>query len=360
MQIDSFIPADKHPFLIAGPCSAETETQVHQTVDELMKYLPQLDLIRAGIWKPRTRPNAFEGVGKVGLTWLKEAANRYGKPCTVEVANKAHVEAALDAGIDVLWIGARSTVSPFIVQEIADVLRGVDIPVMVKNPVNPDIDLWIGSFERLEKAGITKLAAVHRGFSSYTKTEYRNKPTWELPIELKRRLPNLPIICDPSHICGRRDTLQKVSQKAMDLNFDGLMIESHITPDLAWSDAKQQITPEQLAHLLSQLVYRDNVTLEGEEHAALNELRSKIDRIDNYIIELLAERMGVSEEIGIYKAANNLKIYQPERWAIIVDRCLKIGSANGLTEPFLLKLMQQIHKESIRHQTQVMNRDEEL
>lgn len=358
MEIQSFIPNDHHPFLMAGPCSAETKAQVQQTVDELIQFVPQVDVIRAGIWKPRTRPNAFEGVGAIGLSWIKEAAKKYNKPCTVEVANTEHVEAVLKAGIDILWIGARSTVSPFIVQEIAEALRGVDIPVMIKNPVNPDLELWIGAFERMEKVGIKKLAAIHRGFSSYTKTEYRNKPTWELPIELKRRIPNLPIICDPSHICGRRDTLQKVSQKAMDLNFDGLMIESHFQPDEAWSDAKQQITPEQLAKLLSQIIYRENINLEEEEHASLNELRSKIDRIDNYIIQLLSERMGVSEEIGVYKAANNLKIYQPERWAIIVDRCLKIGTINGLSEDFLLKLIQQIHKESIRHQTMVMNKEQ--
>jgi chorismate mutase len=344
------------PFLISGPCSAETEEQVHQTIDALILHNPNIHVIRAGIWKPRTRPGAFEGIGKVGLSWLKDACTKHHKPCTVEVANKSHVEEALHAGIDMLWIGARTTVNPFGVQEIADALNGVDIPILIKNPVNPDIDLWIGAFERLNKAGIKNLTAIHRGFSSYTKSEYRNKPNWEIPIELKRRFPDLAMICDPSHICGRRDTLLKVAQKAMDLNFDGLMIESHINPDEAWSDANQQITPLQLKELLENIVLRENKIVDEETDLSLVEMRSKIDRIDNYIIELLAERMSISEEIGSYKAKNNITIYQPKRWSQIVDRMLKIGTQNGLSEAFILKLIQQINKESIRHQTNIMNK----
>ena len=357
-NIDSskVIHSGNRPLLISGPCSAETEEQVNITIDQLIQYNPNLHVLRAGIWKPRTRPGAFEGVGAEGLPWIKNAAIRHAKPCMVEVANKIHVEEALKAGIDMLWIGARTTVNPFVVQEIADALNGIDIPVFIKNPVNPDLDLWIGAFERLQKAGITKLVAIHRGFSSYTKSEYRNKPNWEIPIELKRRLPELAIVCDPSHICGRRDILLKVAQKAMDLNFDGLMIESHYQPDEAWSDAKQQITPQQLQELLSNIIYRENKMMNTEDDNLLTEMRSKIDRIDNYIIELLAERMSISEEIGSYKAKNNITIYQPQRWSQIVDRILKIGKESGLSESFLLQLIQQINKESIRHQTLIMNK----
>lgn len=359
-SIDSFLSKEYKPYLISGPCSAETEEQVNTTIDQLAIQVPQIQVFRAGIWKPRTRPGVFEGVGEIGLKWIKNAAIKHQKPCIVEVANKSHVEAALKAGIDMLWIGARTSVNPFIVQEIADALRGINIPVFVKNPVNPDLDLWIGAFERLHKAGITQLAAIHRGFSSYTKTEYRNKPNWEIPIELKRRFPQLTMICDPSHICGRRDILLKVAQKAMDLNFDGLMIESHIQPNEAWSDAKQQITPLELKALITQIVFRENKILSADDDNALIELRSKIDRIDNYIIELLSERMTISEEIGTYKAKNNITIYQPERWSQIVDRMLKIGTENGLSSSFILQLIQQINKESIRHQTQVMNKKDAL
>jgi chorismate mutase len=313
-------------------------------------------MIRAGIWKPRTRPDSFEGVGKDALPWLVNAAKAVNKPTCVEVATPEHVEACLQAGVDVLWVGARTTVNPFAVQELADALHGVPIPVMVKNPVNPDLELWIGALERLNKAGIKKLAAIHRGFSTYEKTLYRNRPSWEIPIDLKRRLPDLPMICDPSHICGRRDTLLQVAQTAMDLQFDGLMLESHRDPDAAWSDAKQQVTPENLKHLLDQLVLRSAGPISEEAHQHLASLRSRIDRIDNFILELLSERMGISSEIGEYKSLHNIAIYQPERWKEIVDRCLALGRSNGLTDEFILKLFQQVHHESIYHQSVAMKK----
>lgn len=345
------------PYIISGPCSAETEEQVHQTLDALCAEVPQIAMFRAGIWKPRTRPGAFEGVGETALSWLKAAAQKHQKPCCVEVASAAHVEAALKANIDVLWIGARTTVNPFMVQDIADALQGCDIPVYIKNPVNPDLDLWMGAIERFYKVGLKKIGAIHRGFSSYAPSEYRNKPTWEIPIELKRRIPNIIMLCDPSHICGNRHMLEMVSQKAIDLRFDGVMIESHINPDAAWSDAKQQITPQALKQLLTNLVIRSQEPLTDDRLQALQDMRSKIDRIDNYIIELLAERMQVSEEIGAYKAQNNITIFQPERWAQIVERIVAIGKASGLSETFLMHLIQQINKESIRHQTKVMNKE---
>ena len=347
------------PWIISGPCSAENPDQVYQTVKEIVHYAPSVRLLRAGIWKPRTRPNAFEGVGQIGLPWIKEAGKEFGLPVTVEVANAVHVEQALKAGIDVLWIGARTTVNPFQVQEICEALKGVDIPVMVKNPVNPDLDLWIGAMERLNEAGISKLAAIHRGFSAYEKSNYRNRPSWEIPIELRRRIPKLPIICDPSHICGRRDLLQSVAQKAMDLNFDGLMIESHIDPDSALSDAQQQLKPEDLGQLIDRLIIRKSKLDPSEVHVPLNDLRAKIDRIDNYLLELYSERMSIVEEIGDYKRDNNMAIFQAERWRKIVDHALEVGKANGLSEDFILRVFQQIHNESIQHQIKVMSKKPE-
>jgi chorismate mutase len=345
------------PFLIAGPCSAESEEQVMNTCLEIVKHTQgRVNMLRAGIWKPRTRPNSFEGVGPVGLPWVKAAGLATGLPVTVEVANPLHVELALKTGIDVLWIGARTTVSPFIVQEIAESLRGVDVPVMVKNPVNPDLELWIGAIERLENVGITRLAAIHRGFSSYQKTGYRNPPMWEIPIEIRRRLPQIPIIVDPSHMGGKRDLIHPLAQQAIDMGFEGLMIESHIRPDAAWSDAAQQLTPERLGEVFFSLVLRQAV-MDRKDSEPLNELRAKIDRIDDYIIELLAERMGISEAIGSYKREHHLAIHQAERWSQIVKRALQKGTTGGLTEDFILKLFQQIHNESIRHQTKVMSNE---
>lgn len=343
------------PFVISGPCSAEGEEQVFNTVREIVKYAGgKVHLLRAGVWKPRTRPNSFEGVGEIGLPWMKAAGNEVGLPVTVEVANPAHVEAALKNKIDVLWIGARTTVSPFAVQEIAHSLKGVDIPVLIKNPINPDLELWIGAIERFYQSGLKKLAVIHRGFSSYEKTIYRNPPMWEIPIELRRRFPEIPIIVDPSHMGGTRDLIYTLSQQAMNMGFDGLMIESHINPDKAWSDAKQQVTPQRLGEILSSLIVR-NATITQNGLQPLDDLRARIDRIDDYILELLSERMGISEKIGEIKKENRLAIHQSERWAQIVKRALEKGRNGGLTEEFILKLFQQIHNESIRHQSKIMD-----
>lgn len=352
--ISNWTNVQQHPFVITGPCSVEGEEQVINTVREIVKYAAgKINMIRGGIWKPRTRPNSFEGVGEIGLPWIKNAGKEFGLPVTVEVANPEHVEAALKNGIDVLWIGARTTVSPFAVQEIADSLKGVDVPVLIKNPINPDLDLWIGAVERFYQNGISKLGVIHRGFSSYEKTIYRNPPMWEIPIELRRRYPEIPIIVDPSHMGGTRDLIYVLSQQAMDMGFDGLMIESHINPDKAWSDAKQQVTPDRLGEILNSLIVRQPKISENNLQP-LHDLRSRIDRIDDYIIELLAERMGISEEIGALKKENQLAIHQSERWAQIVKRALEKGKTGGLTEEFILKLFQQVHNESIRHQGKVM------
>lgn len=341
------------PLVIAGPCSAETEEQVHRTIDLITQTTDKVNVLRAGIWKPRTRPNAFEGVGEKGLPWIVDAGRKAKLPVTIEVATPKHVEAALKAGVDILWIGARTTVSPFIVQELADSVAGVNIPIMVKNPVNPDVGLWIGAIERFQKAGITQLSAIHRGFSTYQKGIYRNPPIWELPIELKRRMPDLPIICDPSHICGKRELLAGVSQQAMDLQFDGLMIEAHVTPDEAWSDAAQQITPKQLSTLLNALELRRTEISTDSSHQEMATLRSEIDRIDNYILELLSERMNIAEAIGKYKLQHDIAIHQPKRWADTVKRAIEIGKNNGLSELFIIELFQKIHNESIDHQSNI-------
>lgn len=354
--LSSWVGNTSHPFVIAGPCSAEGEEQVMTTVQQIVNNAAgKVQMIRAGIWKPRTRPNSFEGVGEIGLPWVKNAGRAVGLPVTVEVANPEHVEAALKNDIDVLWIGARTTVSPFAIQEIADSLKGVDIPVMIKNPINPDLELWVGAVERFYHAGLRKLAVIHRGFSSYEKTIYRNPPMWEIPIELRRRYPQIPIIVDPSHMGGTRDMIYMLSQQGMDMGFEGLMIESHINPDKAWSDAKQQITPERLGQILGQLIVRQPKTDE-DGLKSLHDLRARIDRIDDYIIELLSERMGISEEIGTFKKENRLAIHQSERWAQIVKRALEKGKTGGLTEEFILKLFQQVHNESIRHQSSVMEK----
>ncbi|MFK7969152.1 MAG: chorismate mutase [Bacteroidia bacterium] len=346
----------KAPLFIGGPCSAESPEQMDETLAGVAN-LP-VQVFRAGIWKPRTRPNAFEGVGKKGLPWLKENGQKHNRPVTAEVANARHVEEALRHGIDILWIGARTTVNPFAVQAIADALEGVDVPVMVKNPVNPDLALWIGAIERLFHKGIHKIAAIHRGFSSYAPSKYRNNPRWEIPIELRRRHPDLPIICDPSHICGRRDLLAAVSQKAMDLDFDGLMIESHCNPDVALSDAKQQITPAVLGTLLANLVMR---TPEGDNPASmtqLEQLREMIDELDHELLEVLGKRMSLSQEIGAFKRQNNVSILQTMRWNEIFNQRMENGTNQGLGEDFMLTFIQALHKESIRRQAMIMNPDE--
>lgn len=351
VPIASWINFSYTPFVIAGPCSAETEEQVFETIRGIAAE-NKVHMLRAGVWKPRTRPNSFEGVGEIGLKWIIEAGKEVGLPVTVEVANAEHVEAALKAGVDALWIGARTTVSPFHVQSIADAVRGTNIPVLIKNPVNPDLELWIGAIERFANAGLTKLAAIHRGFSTYEKSVYRNPPMWEIPIELRRRHPNIPIIVDPSHMGGTRELIQPLSQQALDMGFDGLMIESHINPDKACSDAKQQLTPETLNKVLNSLIVRQPI-FDNDNHEELSQLRSKIDRIDNYIVELLGERMGISDIIGDYKKEHHLAIHQSKRWASIVKNAVEKGTAIGLTEDFIIKIFQQIHNESIVHQSKV-------
>ncbi len=343
----------QRPILIAGPCSVETEEQVLQTALQLKEFTA-IDMLRGGIWKPRTRPDSFEGVGAIGLPWLVNAAKAISVPCCTEVANAKHVEMALEAGVNQLWIGARTTVNPFAVQEIADALKGVDIPVLVKNPVNPDLELWIGAFERLEKVGVKNLTAIHRGFSIYKHIKYRNVPNWEIPIAFRERLPQIPLLNDPSHITGNRDLLLEVSQKAMDLNFDGLIIESHIQPDKAWSDATQQLTPEALGELLKSLVLR-SIKVKDEQEEDLQALREKISILDDRLFEVLSARMQLSEEVGIFKKEHNITILQAEHWRKVIETRLEKSPDYALTQRFIRQIMDALHQESIRHQTKVMN-----
>ncbi len=356
--LNTWITAVNQPLLIAGPCSAETEDQLVATA-HLLKATGRVTALRAGIWKPRTRPGEFEGIGSIGLEWLKRAKAETGLPTAVEVATAKHVEEALAAGVDILWVGARSTANPFTVQEIADALKGVDIPVMVKNPVNPDISLWIGALERINNAGITKLAAIHRGFSSYEKSAFRNEPMWDIAIHMKTLAPHLPLICDPSHISGNRDLIGYVSQKALDLDMQGLMIESHIDPSVAWTDAKQQVTPAALAELIDHLTLRKPETSNAQVNDKLSELRNNIDKIDDLIIQKMAERMKIAEQIGTYKKDNNITILQVNRWDEILNKRINYGKALKLHADFTEKLLELIHAESIRKQTEVMNAGQE-
>lgn len=343
------------PLIIAGPCSAETEEQVMTVAKQLKDH--HIDYMRAGIWKPRTRPNSFEGVGEEGLKWLKRVKDELGIKVGTEVAKPEHVELCLKYDIDALWIGARTTVNPFAVQEIADSLKGVDKPVMIKNPINPDVQLWLGAIERISQAGIKDIAAIHRGCSTYQKTKYRNKPMWQMAIELKRLIPNIPIINDPSHIAGNRELIQEVSQKAMDMGMDGLMIETHTTPDEAWSDAKQQVTPERLGEILSELKVRKVSTDDVKFNTSLEDLRDQIDSIDKELIETLSARMKIVEEIGEYKKNNNVTTLQLNRWdALLKDRVIK-GQSVSLNEEFVVELYRTIHKESIKRQSEIMNSD---
>ena len=345
----------KRPYLIAGPCSAETEEQVLATAAQMKEQGIEPDLFRAGIWKPRTRPGSFEGIGRPGLAWLKRVKEEYGwKTCT-EVANTQHVFDALKAGVDVLWIGARTTVNPFSVQEIADALVGVDIPVLVKNPINPDMSLWIGSLERLKKAGITRLGVIHRGFSAFGKSIYRNTPRWEIPIELIRQYPDLFIICDASHICGNRPGLWEVAQRAMDLNYDGIMVETHCNPDAAWSDAAQQVTGEGLKKILERLVVRDETTNDPKFLDNIEDIRHQIDVVDSELLNMLGERMKLADKIGMFKKLNNISILQSGRWNEIIEKSLEKGKKLGLGEEFISKILSAIHEESIEHQERVMN-----
>ncbi len=351
-NLNSWLSTDLKTFVIAGPCSVETEEQIHTTAKALASF--KIPVLRGGIWKPRTRPGSFTGLGTKGIQWLAQAAQSNNMKSAVEVATAQHVEDCLKAGIDILWIGARSTVSPFVVQEIADALRGVDIPVMIKNPINPDIELWIGAIERIHHAGINNIAAIHRGFSQYEKNTYRNTPNWNIPLELKRLVPNLPVICDPSHICGSIDLIQHVSQKAMDLNFDGLMIESHYDPSIALSDKDQQLKPAELSQLIDQLIIREIDTENSEFKDQLFRLRKEIDKLDFEVLELIASRLKLIQEIGIYKKENNITIFQPERWAEIVETRKKYGKEIHLSEEMILDLVKLIHRESITIQTKVM------
>ena len=341
-----------HPLVIAGPCSAETESQVLGIAHELKNS--DVSIFRAGIWKPRTRPGNFEGVGSIGLKWLQKVKNETGLLVTTEVANANHVKIALDHDIDVLWIGARSTVSPFIVQEIADALKNTDKIVLLKNPVNPDLSLWYGGIERLYTANIKKLGVIHRGFSTYSKTKFRNNPEWQIPIELQNKFPDLPLICEPSHICGRRDIIKQTSQKALDLNFDGLMIETHNDPDNAWSDAAQQITPKTLINLMKDLVIRKESIEERSFINELENLRIKIDNADSQILEIIGNRMKVSEEIGKIKKNQNVAILQSARWNDILEKMISDGKEKGLSEDFILKIFKAIHQESINHQEKIL------
>ncbi len=351
-------PTAKRPVVISGPCSAETESQMVTTAKQIAAT-GKVHALRAGIWKPRTRPGQYEGAGEEGLKWLIQAKKETGLPVTTEVANAAHVEACLKAGVDILWVGARTTVNPFSVQEIADSLKGVDIPVMVKNPVNPDIELWIGALERLNKAGITKMAAIHRGFSSFEKGPFRNAPMWDLAIELKTRIPELDMICDPSHIAGNRELLPFIAQKALDLDMAGVMIESHINPDGAWSDAKQQITPAVLGKLIEGLVVRTTSTDNKSFKDTLSVLREQIDHLDDEIMQKFASRMKISEKIGQYKKENNVTILQVNRWEEIIATRVALGLAMGLSEEFMVDMLKLIHEESIQVQTKVMNKEGE-
>lgn len=341
------------PLIIAGPCSAETEEQVLQTAREIAATR-RANIFRAGIWKPRTRPGQFEGAGSIGLEWLKKAKTETGLLTAVEVATIKHVEEALKMGVDFLWIGARTTVNPFSVQEIADALKGSDVPVLVKNPINADLDLWIGAIERIQKAGITKIGAVHRGFSSSDKSQYRNKPMWELPIELKRRMPGIPMICDPSHICGATNLLPAVAQNALDLDYQGLMIETHCNPAAALSDAKQQITPSELSNLLDKLVIRSSTIDDRTFLSKLEDLRDRIDELDTKLLSLLANRMEIVRAIGESKKKNGVTILQNIRWNEIVQKRTKQGEEKQLTADFVMKIFESIHQESIHHQKQVM------
>lgn len=354
-SLDTWLTPTSEPLLIAGPCGAESLEQLKQTAKGL-KELNKVSLFRTGVWKPRTRPNAFEGKGEEALKWLAEIKKEFGFKITVEVANAQHTELALKYGIDVLWIGARTTVNPFSVQEIADVLKGVDVPVMIKNPIHADLQLWVGAIERVNNSGITKLAAIHRGFYVYGKTKYRNKPMWQLPIELRTLLPELPIICDPSHISGNRELIPSVAQKALDLGMNGLMIESHFNPSIALSDAEQQLTPAHLGELISKLILRKQRASDNAVTDKLAELRNIIDEVDEELINVLKKRTQIIEEIGTYKKEHDITIFQLERWQEILRTRAQLAEKLGISRNHVEKICQLLHEESIRIQNGVMNK----
>ena len=343
-----------HPLVIGGPCSAETEEQVLKIAHELKGT--DVTVLRAGIWKPRTRPGMFEGVGAIGLKWLQKAKAETGLLTATEVANAVHVKLALEHDVDILWIGARSTVSPFIMQDIADALEGTDKIVLVKNPVNPDLALWLGGVERLHTANIKKLGLIHRGFSSYEKSKYRNNPEWQIAVEAQSKFPDLPMICDPSHIAGKRGLIFDICQTALDLNFDGLMVESHWDPDNAWSDAAQQVTPTVLVQIMKDLKIRKESNEEEAYNTALNTLRAQIDIADQTILDTLGKRMKVAEDIGTLKKSKNVAVLQNKRWNEILGKMILEGQDRNLSEEFILKIFKAIHQESINHQQEVVNK----
>ena len=341
-----------HPLVIAGPCSAETEEQL-LTIAHALKNT-DVTYLRAGIWKPRTRPGMFEGVGAIGLKWLQRVKAETGLRTATEVANKDHVKLAMEYDVDLLWIGARSTVSPFIVQEIADELKGTDKVVLVKNPVNPDLSLWLGAIERVYSADIKKLGVIHRGFSTYAKTKYRNIPEWQIAIELQTKFPDLPLLCDPSHITGKRDMIFDVSQTALDLNYDGLMIETHHDPDKAWSDAAQQLTPAALIRVMKDLKIRKETDTEADYMKKLSNLRAQIDIIDSHLLDTLGKRMRIADEIGHLKKAKNVAVLQKSRWNEILGKMILEGEQQGLSEEFVLRVFKAVHQESINHQEKIL------
>lgn len=340
------------PLYIAGPCSAESEAQMLETAERIKISSTEISVFRAGIWKPRTKPNGFEGVGVIGLDWLKMVKEEFGFLTATEVANAQHVDAVLKADVDILWIGARSTVNPFTVQEIAESLQGTDKIVLVKNPVNPDLALWIGALERLHAQGINNLGVIHRGFSSYQKTQYRNIPNWQLALDFKQQFPNIPILVDPSHICGNRTGLRDIAQIALNVAYDGVMIESHCNPDKAWSDAKQQITPETLGQLIQNLKLR-NLDISGFDEE-MQRLRTLISDLDFQLIDLLSQRMKISEKIGALKMEQNIMIFQPERWKFIQQYAMDKANETGMSPDFVEKIFKAIHEESIEVQNKMM------
>lgn len=344
----------KRPLIISGPCSAESETQVVETAKRLAAT-GKVDVLRAGIWKPRTKPGGFEGIGAKGLPWLQKAEQETGLLTAVEVATAKQVQDALTFDVDILWVGARTTVNPFSMQEVADALRGVDVPVLIKNPVNPDLELWSGAVERIARAGVKEIGLIHRGFSSYGNTQYRNAPMWHLAIEMKLRFPDMPIITDPSHICGNRSGLLDISQKAVDLDFDGLMLETHIDPDNAWSDAKQQITPEVFGEMMNNIIWRKEDIDNSEYHKALEKLRQQINMLDDELLQVLSQRMKIADLIGRYKKENNITILQPSRWQEILDTQSAKAAKLGLSKEFMNKYLDAVHLESINHQKDVMD-----
>lgn len=352
-KLDAWGIGVNKPAIFAGPCSAETEEQLLETTQRIKAV--GIEIIRAGIWKPRTRPNNFEGIGEDALRWIQNVKKETGVKFAVEVATPKHVYEALKHGVDILWVGARSTTNPFAVQEIAEALRGADVPVLVKNPINPDLALWLGAIERISNVGVTKIGAIHRGFSSFKQTKYRNLPMWQIPLELKRQLNTIPLICDPSHICGNRDNIFEVSQNAIDLDYDGLIIETHRDPENAWSDAAQQITPEALGAMLSNLKFRTPTSQDKDFITILSELREQIDHVDKELFEILAQRMDIVEKMGLYKKKNNVTVFQKDRWQEISDTRNKWADDLNLNQEFMWEIYKLIHAASIRRQEDIMN-----